>query len=227
MKFVDYLKSTLLPALKPGDIVSLHAATVNNSDVCYSKETGLCYRTVTKYLKTDYIPSHNCYGVSDASPLKPFADKIRQALTQGLEFREIEQAIREDEYQGASSTIRMFASRERRLLKQVWKKQGESMETVGRKALIGLLYKPLEDVKGITGEQLKKITERFPIVSILLDYVIAFKEIRKAGNMDEQNGKTLRTGTGRFSQWASAGYDCRQKRHCGGLQQRSCGRQQN
>lgn len=141
-----------------------------------SEETGLCYRTVTKYLNPDYVPGHNRYGVSDASPLKPFADKIRQALTQGLKFREIEQAIGQQGYQGASSTIRMFASRERRLLKQAGKKRGESIEKVGRKSLISLLYKPLEEVKGITGEQLRKIKERFPSVSGLLDCVSGFKD---------------------------------------------------
>lgn len=156
------------------NVRELHATGL--SKLAISKETGLCYRTVTKYLKADYVPSHSRYGVSDASPLKPFADKIRQALTQGLKFREIEQVIREEGYQGASSTIRMFASRERRLLKQAGKKRGESMEKVGRKTLVSLLYKPLEDVKGITGEQLKKITERFPAVSSLLDCVIGFKD---------------------------------------------------
>ena len=156
------------------NVRELHAKGL--SKLAISKETGLCYRTVTKYLKADYVPGHSRYGVSDASPLKPFAEKIRQALTQGLKFREIEQVIREEGYQGASSTIRMFASRERRLLKQAGKKRGESMEKVGRKALVSLLYKPLEDVKGITGEQLKKITERFPAVSSLLDCVIGFKD---------------------------------------------------
>lgn len=146
------------------------------SKLAVSKETGLSYRTVTKYLNPDYVPRHSRYGVSDASPLKPFADTIRQALTQGLKFREIEQVIREQGYQGASSTIRMFASRERRLLKQTGKKRGESMEKVGRKSLISLLYKPLEDVKGITGEQLQKITECFPVVSSLLDCVSGFKD---------------------------------------------------
>lgn len=150
--------------------------TAGLSKLAISKETGFCCRTVTKYLNPDYVPGHSRYGASDASPLRPFAEKIRQALTQGLKFREIEQAIREEGYQGASSTIRMFASRERRLLKQAGKKQGESMEKVERKALVSLLYRPLEDVKGITEEQLKKITERFPAVSGLLDCVNGFKD---------------------------------------------------
>ena len=112
------------------NVRELHATGL--SKLAISKETGLCYRTVTKYLKADYVPSHSRYGVSDASPLKPFADKIRQALTQGLKFREIEQVIREEGYQGASSTIRMFASRERRLLKSganPWKKWGEKLSS--------------------------------------------------------------------------------------------------
>ena len=153
----------------------LHAAGLSKQAV--SRETGLCYRTVTKYLNPDYVPRHSRYGASGASPLKPFADTIRQFLTRGLKFREIEQAVREQGYQGASSTIRMFASRERRLLKQAGKKPGESMEKVARKSLVSLLYRPLEDVKGITEEQLKKITERFPIVSSLLDCVSGFKDV--------------------------------------------------
>ena len=156
------------------EVRELHATGL--SKLAISKETGLCYRTVTKYLNPDYVPRHSRYGVSDASPLKPFADKIRQALTQGLTFREIEQAIREQGYQGASSTIRMFASRERRLLRQAGKKRGESMEKVARKSLVSLLYKPIEDVNGITPVQLKKITEQFPVVASLLDCVSSFKD---------------------------------------------------
>ena len=49
------------------------------------------------------------------------------------------------------------------------------MEKVERRCLVSLLYKPLEDVKGITPEQLKKITQRFPVVSNLLDCVRGFK----------------------------------------------------
>ena len=158
----------------------------------------------TSYLKADYVPSHTRCGVSDASPLKPFADKIRQALTQGLKFREIEQAIRQQGYKGASSTIRMFASRERKLLRQAGKKRGESMEKVERRCLVSLLYNPLEDGKGITPEQLKKITQRFPVVSNFLDCVRGFKDTGKTGNVDKRNGKTQHTGTGQFSQWDSA-----------------------
>ena len=54
-------------------------------------------------------------------------------------------------YKGADSTIRMYATRERKLRKETGKRNGEKRE---RRWLIKLLYKLADQVKEISQEQL-------------------------------------------------------------------------
>lgn len=49
-------------------------------------------------------------------------------LSKGNTFREIERFIRQKGYDGAASTIRMFATRERKLMKEAGAVNGGSVE---------------------------------------------------------------------------------------------------
>ena len=48
--------------------------------------------------------------------IKPYVDTINAMLGKGCKFKEIECAIQKMGYSGAASTIRMYATRQQRLL---------------------------------------------------------------------------------------------------------------
>lgn len=81
-------------------------------------EVGICAAIVRKYQSPDFNPAHGQYNITRDSKIKPYAEKIKQMLGEGCTFRQIEKAIREEGYDGASSTIWMYTTRERRLMKE-------------------------------------------------------------------------------------------------------------
>ena len=88
-----------------------------------AKEVGLCYTTTKKYLNEEFSPENNGFGRTEPSKLKPYTKKIDQMLTERCKFKEIEAAIREDGYNGASSTIRMYATRKRNIAKSRYRRR--------------------------------------------------------------------------------------------------------
>lgn len=73
--------------------------------------------TVSKYLELDYNPSNANYNTTYSSKIKPYTEDIKRMIADGLAFRKIEAKISEKVYNGAASTIRIFATRERKLIK--------------------------------------------------------------------------------------------------------------
>ena len=138
-------------------------------------ETGISYATVKRYQSPGFSPVHGKYNTTCNSKIKPYAKKIKQMLKSGHTFRQIEEAIKQDGYAGASSTIRMYTTRERKLMKEAKGDRVEPVEKIERKWLITLLYKPIDKVKNISQEQLDKVIERYPIIGELHDIVKAFK----------------------------------------------------
>ena len=141
-----------------------------------AKETGLSYATVKRYLDPSFSPGNAGYDKKYASKIKPYEEAIKGMLSQGKTFKEIEAAIKSQGYDGASSTIRMYATRERKLLRHAMEGQNEQGEMIERKWLINLLYRPIEKVKGITEDQLDRVIEKYPIIGKLYDQMNTFKE---------------------------------------------------
>ena len=150
-----------------------------------AEEVGISLSTVKRYQKPGFSPVHGVYNTKRKSKIKPFAEKINQMLSAGKTFREIEEEIRKDGYDGTGATIRMYATRERKLLKEAKKGQEGPVEKIERKWLISLLYKPIDKVKGISQEQLDKVIEKHPIIGEIYDIVKAFKETLFAKKPDE------------------------------------------
>lgn len=61
----------------------------------------------------------------------------------------------------------MYATRERKLLEHTSGEERKNTELIERKWLIKLLYKPLEQIKGIKEEQLRQVIEEFPVIGKL------------------------------------------------------------
>ena len=140
-----------------------------------AKEAGISYSTVKRYQSSDFNISNGSYNTTRNSKIKPYMKTIKQMIENGHTFKEIEETIKKDGYTGASSTIRMFATRERKLIKEAKKNSQGKTEKIERKWLISLLYKPIDKVKKISQEQLDKVIEKYSEIGEIYDIVGAFK----------------------------------------------------
>ncbi len=163
---------------------ALYKQGLNVSEV--ARQSGLNCATVKKYIQEDYDPENAGYGRKQPSKLKPYEGKIKEMLRQKYKFREIEEAIRREGYTGASSTIRMYATRERRLIKQA---AGIhlNVDVLERKWLIKLLYKPIEELPGIDEELVGRFLEKNPVIQDIYDLVKSFREILFSKKADDIN----------------------------------------
>jgi len=142
-----------------------------------ARETGLTRKTVKRYLDPNTSAVHAAYGTTRKSPLTPFHELIDELLENGLTFKKIEEKIRENGYNGSASTIRMYTTHKRRLIKQVIGTVDSKVEIVERNHLIKLLYKPLDKVKEISSEQFEAVIEKNPFLSDIYELVKSFKEV--------------------------------------------------
>lgn len=149
--------------------------------------TGFARKTVKRYLDPNVSVVHASYGTTRKAYLTPFHNDIDELLEKGFTFKSIEENIREKEYDGSASAIRMYATRKRKLLKQIIGTINTQVELVERNNLIKLLYKPLEKVKGISLSQLEAVIEKNPALSKIYHLVQSFKEILFGNNPDKLN----------------------------------------
>ena len=151
-----------------------------------ARQTGLSWATVKKYIQKDYRPEGGGYGQKRPSKLKPYEDRIKEMLCRKCSVKEIEAELRREGYTGATSTIRMYATRERRLIRQAAGNSPKA-DVLERKWLIKLLYKPMDELQGIDGELVGRLLEEYPVVQDIYDIVESFREIlfsKKAEDID-------------------------------------------
>jgi len=148
-------------------------------------ETGISGPTVRKYLDKDFNPENKDYGSNRPSKLKPYTEKIDAMLMRRCTFKEIEAAIRADGYNGVDSTIRMYAAKKRRTIKEAAAEALSNTELIERKWMTKLLYQPIGKVKGITEEQVERVVREYPVIGILYDIVRSFKEIVFTKQVDD------------------------------------------
>lgn len=154
-------------------VLELTSQGMKRGDI--AREVGISYSTVKKYQTPGFNPVHGKYNTTAGSKIKPYAEQIKQMLKEKHTFRQIEEAIRKEGYDGAASTIRMYATRERKLLKEAKGEQTGPVEKIERAWLISLLYKPVDKVKKISQEQLDKVIEMYPLIGTVHDIVKSFK----------------------------------------------------
>jgi len=167
------------------------------TNVKIASDLGISNITVAKYIKSDYSLVNGLYNTTYPSKIKPYAKNINTMITEGYTFKMIEKDIREKGYDGAASTIRMYATRERKLMKEAQKSQGEAVEKIERKWVISLLYKPVDKVKGITQLQIDRVIEKYPIIGRIYDIIREFKETlfsKKPGILEKWMEEALLLG---------------------------------
>ena len=136
---------------------------------------GISRATVAKYLKEDFNPANSYYNTTIPSKIKPYAEAIKTMLSEGKTFKQIGIIIREKGYAGSDAAIRMFATRERKIMKET-ARQGVSGEKIERKWLVSLLYRPIDKISAISAEQLDRIIGEYPVIGRVYDAVSGFKQ---------------------------------------------------
>ena len=148
---------------------------------------GINRATAAKYLKEGFDPSIPCYNTAKPSKIKPYAKDIKDMLSEGKTFRQNSAAIREKGHDGSDSTIRMFAIRERKIMKET-AGQGAAGEKIERKWLVSLLCRPIDEVPSISAEQLDRIIGEYPVIGRVYDAVSGFKQTlfgKKTSELDK------------------------------------------
>lgn len=149
-----------------------------------SRELGIHRITVTSYLDTNTSPINGNYGTTrNNTLLSTYHEHINQLLSEGYTFKKIEESIKSKGYTGSSSTIRMYATRMRKLNKEAIKgSPNENVEFIERTLLIKLLYKPLKELKKLNELQLNKVLSEYPLFNKIHQLVLKFKGILKGSN---------------------------------------------
>ena len=142
-----------------------------------AKETGHGYATVRKYLNEAFTPEHKAFGMSLPSKLAPYMNTIDEMLAKQKTFREIEETVRALGYAGAASTIRMYATRKRRLNQATYAGATEHTEIVERRRLLKLLYHPPQNVAHLSPAQLEKVVCAYPVMVEVFRVVAGFKAL--------------------------------------------------
>lgn len=91
-------------------------------------------------------------------------------------FKQSLTAIREKGYDGADATIRMFATRERKIMKETPMK-GRTGEKIERKWLVSLLYHPIDEVTVLNQEQLDRILVEYLMIGRIYHAITGFKQV--------------------------------------------------
>jgi transposase len=143
-----------------------------------ARETGLAKGTVRTYLSDTFVPVNGQYGKHREGKLAPYRDIVLKLKSEGLKYSQIHEAIRARGYTGGQAALRAFIARERRIRNEIKDQYGNApVELIDKKNLISLLYKPIEKIKGITGEQLSAVIKEYPMAGEIFNIAEEFKNI--------------------------------------------------
>ena len=160
-------------------VKALRAAGLSITEI--AQKTGFTAAVVKIYLSADFSPVNAHYGKQRGGKLAPFREDVFLWKAEGLTYQEIHEHIREKGYSGTQDAIRGFISKERRIRRDLQAAfGGEPVEFIDKKWLIRLLYKPIEEVKGISPAQLAAIFTGYPLARSILDIVTEFKVLVKS-----------------------------------------------
>ena len=164
-------------------VKALRASGLSITEI--AQKTGFTSAVVRNYLSADFSPVNAHYGKQREGKLEPFRDNILRWKADGLTYREIHDRISAKGYSGTQDAIRGFISKERRIRRDLQKAAGcAATEFIDKKWMIRLLYKPAEDIKGISSAQLSAILKEYPLAEKILHAINEFKALLKAKNPD-------------------------------------------
>ena len=114
--------------------------------------------------------------IKEDSPTAEHNANVEKKMKVVEQVRELrKQGFNKGEIAGSDAAIRMFATRERKVMKES-ARQGGSGEKIERKWLVSLLYRPIDKIASISAEQLGRIIGEHPAIGRVYDAVSGFKQ---------------------------------------------------
>ena len=144
-----------------------------------SLKLGVPYSRISKLTKDNYNPIHGQYGVSRKSPLKKYYSEILEKRLEGMSYKQIHEIISSKGYKGTIASLRVFMSKERRVMNDYLKDNKTIAETIERKWIEQLLYPDALKSYKITNEQYEKIISHHPDIKTILEINNSFKKVFK------------------------------------------------
>ncbi len=142
-------------------VKALHESGLSFREIV--QKTGFTSTVVRNYLSADFSPMNAHYGKQREGKLAPYRDDVLQWKSEGMTYREIHARISANGYNGTQDAIRGFISKERRVRRDLHKVMDrDAVELIDKKWMMRLLYKPMNDLKGISQEQLAAIFTEYP-----------------------------------------------------------------
>lgn len=159
---------------KRNRVLKLHKEGQTKRDI--SKMTGYSLSSVDAYLKEDFNPVNGHYGISQNGKLMSFRDEVIDMRADGITYSKIADHIREKGYTGTVDALRIFISKEKRLVKDT-SSQREPTEFIDKRWINSLLYRSIEKVKEITNDQLYEIYRQYPDLKMLFYCLKEFRAL--------------------------------------------------
>ena len=118
--------------------------------------------------------------------LSPYHETINRMIREGYTYKKIEEAINAKGYKGSSSTIRMYATRMKKLNHNAKLASEETkVEFIERSLLIKVLFKPLQHVKQLSESQLHRVLIKYPLFNKIFQLVLQFRGLLKSFDSDQ------------------------------------------
>jgi transposase len=115
---------------------------------------------------------------------------IATLLLEGKKSVEIEASLREKGFSGSSSLVRKYISKLKRQKQAVF--IGQNMATnfdfINRTQIMKLLYKPLDEVKGLTQELYLRFKSKHPKAVEVIELISEFKVMLKSAVVNQLEG---------------------------------------
>lgn len=149
------------------EVKRLYAEGCTKISIC--RKLGLTQKTVKKYIEMESLPQRAYNRQREREKIAPYIDKINELALQKLKPKQIFEKLKILGYTGSKAYLERVITEQRKL------RFAPPKRKVQRKAIVSLLYKNLEDVKGLDEESLCAIIERYPKLSELYGFVRSFK----------------------------------------------------
>ncbi|WP_460642181.1 ISL3 family transposase [Lacrimispora brassicae] len=152
-----------------------------------SRLTGHTWKTVTNYLKDNCLLNNGHYDLRLPGKLAPYEQTVIEMRSKGFTYSKIHEYITEKGYTGTLASLRVFMQKERTHRQRVEKQFTEPVEYIPRKFMCQLIYRELEDVKGLTQDQYEAALKKYPILGKLYTLLKEFHRIvfsQKSSELD-------------------------------------------
>lgn len=150
-----------------------------------SRITGHVFNTIRRYLSEDGPNINGHYDNRRPGKLQPYESEVLELRSKGLTYIEIAEVIKEKGYTGTVDALRVFMQKEREHQKKCETENPELKEYIPRKWMVQLIYKAIDNVKGITQEQYKEIIKKYPTLGKAYELLRNFHELMFSKNLDK------------------------------------------